>query len=125
MSHGWGRDLWRPPWSGVGSPSKHLHIKANPSHSQGRNSRGAITPHPQAPEDHLPRASKSCRQMTGMLITQAGRPQRKMQRVMPRARGAVTVIGKGLVKAQDTGAMNLLKCTGALRYEKRQTLMAW
>lgn len=30
MSHGWGRDLWRPPWSGVGPPSKHLHIKANP-----------------------------------------------------------------------------------------------
>lgn len=44
MRHGWGRDVWRPPWSKVGPTSKHFHMKASPSHSQGRSSRGAIAP---------------------------------------------------------------------------------
>lgn len=45
MRHGWGRDVWRPPWSKVRPTSKHLHVKDSLSHSQGRSSRGA-TAHP-------------------------------------------------------------------------------
>lgn len=49
VRHGWGRDVWRPPWSKVGPTSKHFHMKASPSHSQGRSSRGAIAPPPSDP----------------------------------------------------------------------------
>lgn len=121
MRHGWGRDVWRPPWSKVGLTSKHFHMKASPSHSQGRSSRGAIGPPPSDPRRPPSQGFLELQANDGNADNTGWEtPEGKC-----RACGAMTVTGKGVVKAQDTGAMNPLKCTRALRCEKCQTLMAW